>query len=209
MDGPEPVANGGQVPPDVLHHFFFRFLGLRFGKQAECFRAARWMEEWLDEAVSTMEHLVAAQPEHLRRRCQPATLLPWYCATLLHFHSRRPEGDNMLEPIEFLTLLKLALATAKRTLSGHANILRQAFPAKDLADPFFPAIMDRLTQRPRDLRELVRSFHEIQTGEIRGRLEFLAEQGLVSRREDGKWQLILLPLSDLSAEMAAISEMAS
>ncbi len=113
----------------------------------------------------------------------PHPMLPWQVATILWTIERSQEHPN---PEKHRSLAELACQVARFIHASHIHTLRRIFPTPEngFADPIDAAIVDKLAVKPLQVRELSRRFHRLPTENLRVRLRFLAEDGIITRGEE-------------------------
>ncbi len=113
----------------------------------------------------------------------PHPMLPWQVATILWANERSQEHPN---PENHRALAELACQVARFIHASHLHTLRRMFPTPEngSADPIDAAIVDKLAVKPLHVRELSRRFHRLPTKNLRVRLRFLAEDGIITCGDD-------------------------
>jgi len=194
-----PQVEGDPDQDPVIDELFHRIAMLCLGK-ACCFSPPPEVAARIEDATTDLRTLLATQPAHLHPVGLHEDQLVWQLAALLAFLGK--EKRDGLTDHELHEVVDAAAAIAGRIVATHLNVLRQARPSGRNTDALARSIVDRLVKGPATLRNLVRSFHNIPTGEVEVSLQRLEHDGMVTRIDDGQWAFVRVPLPNLSAVLS-------
>ena len=182
---------------DLFHHMVM----LRLGKhKSYCFSPPPEIAARIEAASDDLRALLATQPAHLQPLGLHEVQLVWQLAALLAFLAKEDKDELLYH--ELHEVVDAAAAIAGRIVATHLNVLRQALPSGRNADTLARPIVDRLAKGPATPRGLVRSFHNIGTGEVEVSLQRLEHNGIVTLIDGGRWAFAWVPLPDLSAVLS-------
>lgn len=161
------------------------------------------------EVIRMLDAEVRAQAERFsiggveQEVVNPRPMLPWNIATVLWAIER----NNRPEPEKIPELAKKACRIARFIHELHVHILRRIFPTPEngTTDAMDASIVDKLSVEPLKLRELMRKIHRSEAENLKIRLEFLEQDGVIEREpadEGGeageKWRTRAFPVGDFA-----------
>ena len=133
----------------------------------------------------------------------PSPMLPWNIATVLWAIEREVRPD----PEKVAVLAEKACRIARFLHELHVHTLRRIFPTPEngTTDAMDASIVDKLSVEPLKLRQLMRKIHRSEAENLKIRLGFLEQDGVIEREsaEEGreaveKWRVRPFPVGDFA-----------
>jgi hypothetical protein len=133
----------------------------------------------------------------------PRPMLAWNIATILWAIERSVHAY----PENIRVLAERACRISRFIHELHVHTLRGIFPTlqNGTTDPMNAAIIDKLSVEPLHLRQLMRKIHRSGAEDLRNRLGFLENDGVVRRDPDGKWRVRPFPVENFADIAVSLS----